>query len=158
MAKTKNRAGSAPAQSQTAPSFHPREIAPPTGTYPMPAEDFRGKDDPGLYIVGLEGNCLEPEVYEGDKLVVSPATKPKAGDFVAIWFHNGSPIVKRLFAMPPWGLQQLSPDSDVQPLVLLEMLNPHRVVGVRVDKIKAIHTVVRIIKSADKSETQESAS
>ncbi len=107
-------------------------------------EWFPNAPDPDAYALVLKGRCLEPELHDGEMAICSPAAPIEVGRFVALWPADGSqPILKRLVMEPlvPVGTK-LHPDSDVVPIVVVEMLNPRRQLAIRIDKLKAMHRVV----------------
>lgn len=107
---------------------------------------------PDLYASGCVGTCLEPVFKDGVCLVFSKTEEPKAGDFVGMFFKPGAvPTsgpnrwVKRLAMNMMPGLTfpyVAAPGREIEPLVIVEMLNPPRRFAFRASQILAIHKVV----------------
>lgn len=114
-----------------------------TGRVEVPEHIWRGKErDSDAYALRLTGDCLEPEVYEGDWAIASPSRRPRAGEFVVLWPKEGTPLLKRLVAEPMAFPQNLHPDSEVMPLIEVEMLNPRRHFMIPANKLSAVHAVI----------------
>lgn len=47
-------------------------------------------NDPNAFAVEVTGKTLEPIFRDGDKLILSPAEKPRRGDRVAVFHRDGS--------------------------------------------------------------------
>ncbi len=118
------------AASPTDPHFLPRSLLPPS-------------DDPDLYGLYVEGDCLAPVVSHGDLVFASPATPPKAGMVVAIWPRDDQPVVKRLLfdVPPPW-----TPGSTVAGVLIVQTINPPKQLQITMDKIDHVHTVIAVLK------------
>ncbi len=114
-------------------------------------EWFPNAPDPDAYALVLKGTCLEPKLRDGEMAICSPAALIEPGRFVALWPADGSPpILKRLVMEPlvPVGTK-LHPDSDVVPIVVVEMLNPPKQLVIRIDKLKAMHRVVGVYREEE---------
>ena len=143
----RREADAAPAPSGPPPGYTARR-----GTVrPTDAHFFGGVLLLDAYGCPLKGDCLSPEINEGDMPLVSPSAEPKEGDFVVLYFVSGAvPLMKRLVMAPmvPIGTK-LHPDSDVMPIVVVEMLNPPRQLITTIDKLTAMHKVVGLIRKDD---------
>ena len=130
-----------PAGTPRAPAINPLEGVPTTGTIHLPNDFFVADPGPGAYALRLEGNCLEPELFDGDMAVVSPTAPLVAGEWVVIWRLKGKPLLKRLVIRPAsFDLDVVT--GEVMPAVIVEMLNPRKVMAIPMDQVKAIHAVV----------------
>lgn len=122
------------------------------GQVNVPAARFfpDGKVDPEAYIVSLIGACMEPEIFEGARAVVSPALPLRCGQFVILWPAGGTnPLVKRLVISPPdWPGLGL-PASQVRGCLVFETLNPPRMYCIDADSMAAIHAIAGIITPAE---------
>ncbi len=99
-----------------------------------------------MYALVVEGNCLHPEIGDGDTVVIDPATWPQPGDFVAIHFNTGAqPIVKRLVDKVYPRNFQIHPEDEVEFTFRIEMLKPHKVLRARCWLVAAIHRVVPVL-------------
>jgi hypothetical protein len=123
--------------------------AAPRGTVrPQPSHFFDGTVPADAYGCPLHGDCLSPDIKDGDMALASPSAEARPGDFVVLYFASGAPPqIKRLVMAPgvPVGTK-LHPDSDVQFLVVVEMLNPPRQLMAPIDRLTAMHKVVGLIR------------
>ena len=123
--------------------------AAPRGTIrPTAAHFFDGTVFADTYGCRVHGDCLFPEIKDGDMALASPSAEPLRGDFVVLHFASGAPPqIKRLVMAPgiPVGTK-LHPDSDVQFLVVVEMLNPPRQLMAPINRLTAMHKVVGLIR------------
>ena len=123
--------------------------APTKGTVrPTAAHFFGVAIVPDAYGAPLHGDCLEPVMCDGDMALVSPTELPDVGDLVVLYHvKGGTPWLKRLVMAPlvPVGLP-LHPDSDVVPMVAVEMLNPPKQFMFGSDQLRAMHKVVGLIR------------
>ena len=119
-----------------------------TGTVrPQPHHFLDSVVRPDAYGCLLRGDCLAPEINNGDMALVSPSELPQAGDLVVLYSKNGgTPWLKRLVMAPmvPVGTA-LHPSSDVALLVIVEMLNPPHRFRVPTDQLAAMHRVIGVI-------------
>ena len=94
------------------------------GIRPTAAHFFGGKVFPGSYAAPLSGTCLEPVMFDGDMALVSPTELPQVGDLVVLYsVKGGTPWLKRLVMAPMFRVgMPLHPDSEVLPIVAVEML------------------------------------
>ncbi len=100
-----------------------------------------------VYACMLRGTCMAPTINDGDMALVSPIEPPQPGDFVLLApARGGTPWLKRLVMAPliPVGTR-LHPSSDVSPVVIAEMLNPHKQFMISTDRLVAMHRVVGVI-------------
>jgi len=107
---------------------------------------------PAVYASTCRGECLEPYYHDGDCLVFSKDEPAHAGDFVGVWLRphakpEAKPLrwVKRLAMeiMPGTTFPfALSPGSEIEPLVVLEMLRPERTYQIPARDVLAMHKVV----------------
>jgi hypothetical protein len=114
--------------------------------------ELQPADLPDRYASIATGDCLEPIFSDGACLVFSKSEPVEAGDFVGIWLKPEilkegelQRRVKRLlFGIWP-GMTfpfTLSEHDGVEPIVVLEMLNPPKMLQVRASHILAMHKVV----------------
>ena len=131
----------------TAPCPHHKHY--PNADHPL---EFDPSDVPDVYASVGKGNCLAP-VYPEDTCFVFSKLEPcKAGDFVGFWLHpdcvgaDETPRrVKRLYMGlgPGFSLPWVPNTGDeIEPLIVLETLNPAKLLYVRASKILAMHKVV----------------
>lgn len=121
-------------------------------TTPRADDGIDHRDLPPIFCSGAQGTCLEPEIMDGTTLVFSTVHRPKAGDFVALWYRPGmQPTgaeqrqVKRLVLGLPDDLDFAAyekPAHGFEPLIVVEMLNPPRQMVVPVSRLLAIHRVM----------------
>ena len=116
-----------------------------TGTIHIPKKFLGGCDDPEFYMAPLAGDCLMPEINPDDYVLVSPAATPEAGDFVIIWLVKGKPMAKRLtFGLLP----APAPESELMPMLVFEQINPQRSFWLPMDKVRAVHKVIGVLKES----------
>lgn len=87
-----------------------------------PASDRRKK--PRLYLVEVSGDCMVPEIDNGDRVKFDPALSPEDGDWVVATIDGERAIVKGLEVQG--AVQRLLPLNG-EPLVIDENV---RIVGV----------------------------
>jgi peptidase S24-like protein len=117
----------------------------PGTTIQIPEAFLKEMTDHGAYAYALilTGECLDPEMRDGDYVVVAPGMDYQPGDFVVLQWKDGRvPSVKRLVMAPPTGWEKWSAESEALPLVSIEQLNPPRRFSLTTDKLSAIHRVV----------------
>lgn len=116
-----------------------------------PQREPEPEECPDVYASIARGNCLEPVYQDGTCLVFSKTEKPKPGDFVGLWLRQDevgldrpARRVKRLvLALPDIKLPcRLHPGSEVEPLVVVEQLNPPRTYSIGISHVLAIHKVI----------------
>jgi hypothetical protein len=104
---------------------------------------------PDGYALGVDGDCLEPVVYAGEKIVAEPV-HPEVGDLVVIFFNdrkNG--ILKRLdMGFPPRSFP-VSPLSTVVPVVQVHQLKPYRLYAFRGTAVRAVHRVGWVMRGQE---------
>jgi peptidase S24-like protein len=97
----------------------------------------------GAYALIVTGDCLDPEICDGDYALVAPEMAYERGDFVVLLWKDGRvPSVKRLAMAPPSGWEKWSEKSEALPLVFVEQLNPPQRYAVTTDHLQALHRVV----------------
>lgn len=107
---------------------------------------------PDVYASICNGDCLEPTFKDGACLVFDKTQEPENGDFVGIWLHpdavapgESTRRIKRLVMGGPPGEKfpmSFAPGSEVQPLIVLEQLNPLKRYHVPGSHILAMHKLV----------------
>jgi hypothetical protein len=112
----------------------------------------RPDEMPDIYASVLKGDCLEPMFEDGACLVFDKNREPDNGDFVGIWLHpdavaagESTRRIKRLVTGPPPGMSfpvSFAPDSELQPIIILEQLNPRGRFAVPGSQILAMHKVI----------------
>ena len=116
-------------------------IAAAAGTFPA--------RDPRAYAMQLQGDCLAPDVVHGSVAIMSPAAPLTRGGFVALHFRDGRvPQIKRLASLPPSPVLAAlgTLGSTVSGLVLVESLNPPRLLSYRSAELLAVHAVAEIVR------------
>lgn len=103
---------------------------------------------PDKYVMICDGLCLEPEIRDGQKLLFSRNELYKTGDFVVIFLKpelvpkgNHQMLVKKLIIAPPpayWG-DRLNRGSNIAPVVIVEMLNPHKIMYFNPNSLLGLH-------------------
>ena len=136
----------------TTPAPSPRALLgnpEPLGDVQLPEDvSFRGVDLTGAYGLRLLGDVLMPVAGEGDTAIVAPLGNCRPQDFVVLLFADRRrPVILRLVMPPllPPGTP-LPAGAPLHPPVLVETLNPRRLVQFRVDRLTAMHRVLGFLR------------
>lgn len=137
-------------------SWQPSEAARSAATDPTRMHDIVSDMStvPEEYAMIGSGKCMEPLVPDGTLLVFDKREKPQRGDLVILWFKpqhipagQCQRMFKRLVMGPgPFSLP-IGDNSQVEPVVIVEMLNPPRQLRVRGSHLLAMHKAVGVAKS-----------
>ena len=103
---------------------------------------------PDVYGGTVDGDCLAPEIRDGDRIVASPSAPLRCGDYALLYRKEGGSSIKRLVIVPDpklWG-SDLGPESEICPILVVEMTNPSRTFFVRCDTLDAVHAVLYVHK------------
>lgn len=121
------------------------------GTITMRADAWPdGVDPEATYALQLDGDCLEPMVLDGSRVVIDTKGVPKNGDLAVIWHKDGKrSVVKRLVMVPPPEMMSVGPGSNVMPIVIAEQFNPQGRYHINVDQISAIYPVIAVAPPGD---------
>lgn len=141
------------ALSTSAPRRRAR-IAKPSAPAPVPGIPFPEAVFPELYAMKLSGDCLAPELNDGDEVQFSSIEPPKVGDFCIFVLRpelvrpgGMQCMIKRLtMGLPPYVTLPFRehPNSDVHALVMAEQTNPRRQYMIRCENLLAIHRFVGV--------------
>jgi hypothetical protein len=104
---------------------------------------------PEHYAMDCEGTCLEPMVMDGTKLLFSRDERYMPGDLVALYFRpeivkpgEHQVLVKKLVLGVPhrfWKDPSCNAGSNIKPVVIVEMLNPRKMIYINPDALLGIH-------------------
>ncbi len=120
--------------------------AKPIGTVRMPEPLPDGVTPESCYAMAPVGDCFEPLIIEGMRVVVTSDLHPVADDFAVIYLKEvEQPLLKRMWMVPPREMMKVSPKSEVMPLVIAEQFNPPRRYKFPVDRVEAIHPVIGFV-------------
>ena len=119
-----------------------RRLAQAATTFKQPAFSFIHPDDmPDVYAIPGYGRCMEPEIADGSLLAFDKRTQPRVGEIVVLFFSRehapryGMPgMIKRL-AMP-------LPPEGVQGLIVVEQLNPRKILTLPTSHVVAVHRCI----------------
>ena len=103
---------------------------------------------PDAYAMQTEGDCLAPEIGDGDWVIASPSAPLRCGDYGVLYRKEGGPSVKRLVIIPDpdlWNAHS-APGSEIIGVLVVEMTNPPKTLFVSCDKLDAVHAVVHFQK------------
>ncbi len=75
-------------------------------------------NDPHAFMLEISGKSMEPVFREGDKIIVSPAEKPRRGDRVVVRTRKGEVMVKQLGREGAQKVELLSLNADYPPVTL----------------------------------------
>lgn len=113
------------------------------GTHAWPP----GVDDPDAYAVKCEGDCMAPEILDGDVAVVSPAVPVERGMIVTINFKDGGRgSIKRLLSdLPP----PAGKGDEIERMLAFEMLFPPKKLLARSSKIEVMQACVGVYRGKE---------
>lgn len=116
----------------------------PVGKVQIPSKYADLLTKPDVYAVCCRGDCMEPEVAEGDVLLVDPHSTPRSGDLVALFVKQGGVeggLVKRLvFHSTGEG------NSNVAGTAV-EQINPRRLYSFMPEDVRAVHKIIATVPS-----------
>lgn len=119
---------------------------------------FHPTDLPPVYAMQCDGKCLEPEIPDGAKLWFSSVELYRPGDFVLLFQRpelvppgKHQALVKKLVLAPPPSFWTTGESGFVglAPTVVVEMLNPRKILQCDPRTLLGIHKCLGIIP-ADK--------
>lgn len=126
---------------------------------PKPIIPFPDATFPELYAMKLSGDCLAPELMDGDEVKFSSIEPPAVGDFCIFIMRpelvqpgGMQCITKRMVMAPPPYVKlpyRENPKSEVHALVVAEQLNPRRQYFIPCEKLLAIHKFVGVQRRGD---------
>lgn len=109
--------------------------------------DHHPDDLPERYVMAGKGNCLEPEIMDGQKLLFSRTEPYAAGDFVLLFKKREFTLpgdhqltIKRLLSAPAADFWRVT-DGPAKPdeEVIVEALNPPQTLILMASMILGIH-------------------
>jgi hypothetical protein len=104
-------------------------------------------DASNVYALRLVGDCLSPVARDGEHAIISPTQPVNPGDFVALNFAGDrGPMVKLLLVPSALPLGTSAAGSGLPGLLMVEMLNPRRIIRLRSSDLAAMHRVVGFLK------------
>lgn len=100
--------------------------------------------DPYAYAVNCTGDCMAPDILDGDVAIISPAVKVERGMIVTINFKDGRQgAIKQLVSDIP---SPMEADDDIERMVQFEMLNPPKRLLARPSDIEVLHACVGVLR------------
>lgn len=122
---------------------------------PLPGIPFPTVESiPPLYAMRLSGDCLEPDLVDGDEVQFSRDEPFAVGDFCCFILRPElvrpgglqCAIKKLAMGLPPYVTLPFRehPKSDVHALVIAEPLKPRRQYMIRCANLLAIHKFVGV--------------
>jgi hypothetical protein len=107
---------------------------------------------PETYCMECDGTCLEPMIMDGTMLMFSRDEQYMPGDLVCLFLRpevvkpgEHQLLVKKLVLAPPhrfWKDPSCSAGSNIKPVVIVEMLNPRRMLYINPDALLGIHKCI----------------
>jgi hypothetical protein len=107
---------------------------------------------PNEYGLVLDGDCMAHLLPDGATIACSRSASYEPGDLVVLWFRpefvkpgHLQSAVKRLAMAPPFWVKfpyRDHPESEIAPIVTVEMLNPPGRMIARCAHLLAIHKVL----------------
>ena len=107
---------------------------------------------PNCYAVGTVGTCLQPEIYDGERLICDPDRSDiNPADVVAIWFKDPArpPAVKKMELGFPEPLLWNLKGDNCQFCLSIEQINPPLHYDIPLCKIDRVHKVTRKVSAND---------
>lgn len=91
--------------------------------YEIAFPEFGVKEQDGFYALEINGNSMEPLYREGDVLIVSPASKIRAGDRVVIKTLEGEVMAKELLKQNASRIEirSLNPDHENRKIAMKDI-------------------------------------
>jgi len=88
-----------------------------------------GASDAQTFALEITGKALEPAYHDGDRLILSPAEKPRRGDHVGVGTRFGDVHIRTLGREGAQKIELLSFSPDTTPLTLnkKDILWMHRI-------------------------------
>jgi len=80
--------------------------------------DMPAAGDPHAFVLEISGKSMEPIYREGDRIIVSPAEKPRRGDRVVVRTRGGEVMVKQLGREGAQKIELVSLNPDYPPITL----------------------------------------
>ena len=74
--------------------------------------------DPHAFALEISGKSMEPMYREGDRIIISPAEKPRRGDRVVVRTRAGEVMVKQLGREGAQKIELVSLNPDYPPVTL----------------------------------------
>ncbi|MBO6635993.1 S24 family peptidase [Parvibaculum sp.] len=113
--------------------------APTPGSYAASLEavpesylPLKGDWPQDAYALRVRGDCMAPEMCDGDHVILAPSETLQAGDVAAVWMDRvGLPALKRIASFADGALR-------------LEMQNPPTCFSVAHERIEAVHKVIAV--------------
>lgn len=81
----------------------------------IPVPRFLAHDNPKAFLLRVKGDSMEPELHEGDLVVIHPQSSANPGDLVAA-ILEGEATVKQLLRKGTYVLHPLNPDYPDIPI------------------------------------------
>jgi hypothetical protein len=116
---------------------------------------------PERYCMQAEGTCMEPVYMDGSKLLFSNVEPYRYGDDVAIWLRpecvrpgEHQILIKRLVMAPRrefWFSNSRNTIGNLPATVLVEMLNPRRIIQFDPTAILGIHKCLGLVPAGMKT-------
>jgi phage repressor protein C with HTH and peptisase S24 domain len=79
---------------------------------------FSGLADPHAFALEVSGKSMEPVYREGDRIIASPAEKPRRGDRIVLRTRKGEVIVKQLERETTKTIELVSLNPDFTAMTL----------------------------------------
>lgn len=115
---------------------------------------------PEQYCMQAMGTCMEPVYPDGSKLLFSSTERYRYGDDVLLWFRpefvqpgEHQLLIKRLVVAPRleyWSGAKTK-TGNIAPTVIVEMLNPRRMLHFHVEAIMGIHKCLGLVPASMKT-------
>ena len=114
----------------------PQKELPQIGSLPFMEDIASHAVDPSqVYACETKGDCMEPAFRAGEYAIVCPLTRPERGDRVLLYLEGEEkPLLKQLVLWITSG--------DIEPVIIVEQLNPPKHLYYKPAQVRAVHTVI----------------
>jgi len=84
-------------------------------------------DDPNAFFLRAEGDCMSPEIKDGDLLLISPNDKVENGDIAVVANKKGEKEVRRVTFQPDQVI--LTAENPIYPVIIWRKEDKPKIIG-----------------------------
>ena len=84
-------------------------------------------NDPNAFFLRAEGDCMSPEIKEGDLLLISPNDKVENGDIAVVANKKGEKEVRRITIEPDQVI--LTAENPIYPVIIWKKKDEPKIIG-----------------------------
>jgi len=110
------------------PAGHPKDYTDQDYPPGIAEEYFEFKvEDPNAFFLRAEGDCMSPEIKDGDLLLISPNDKVENGDIAVVANKKGEKEVRRVTFQPDQII--LSAENPIYPIIIWRKKDGPKIIG-----------------------------